>query len=194
MQYRKIFQSHDQTENSREKLGKNCSPCCSGHAHMKWYNKKYIKKNIQYRRKHQKIKRCFAVAQCPKHIGDHIIKNSGTCSKKYYKHVFIGFTGNITWNLHPSENLMRQKTTDQSQNNSKGNTENSRRCNAFPHSFFIFGTTSLTKTDSKTSGKTVDETENKINNDTGGSYSGKRFCSQSFAYNDRISERVKKLK
>ena len=46
MQNRELFQTDDQTEQSREKLRKNRSPGSSGNTHMKRHNKQNIKKNI----------------------------------------------------------------------------------------------------------------------------------------------------
>ena len=68
MQYRKVFQPDDQTEQGREKLRKDRSPCGSRNTHMERYNKQDIQKNIQNRRKHQEIKWCFAVTKCTEHV------------------------------------------------------------------------------------------------------------------------------
>ena len=131
---------------------------------MEWYNKQDIQKDIQNRRKHQKIKRCFTVAQRTKHIGDHIIKNSCARSEKNDKHVIVSFAGNILRNLHPPENLVSQQAADQSQDYGKNNTEQCGYSNTFAHAFFVLCTTPLAKADTESTGKTIDKAKEVLDN------------------------------
>ena len=61
MQYLKMLQTYQKTENSREKLGKDCRPGCACNHHMQRKDKEKIQENIQNRGKYQEIKRRFAV-------------------------------------------------------------------------------------------------------------------------------------
>ena len=194
MQYREVFQTDEQTEQCRKKLGKNRSPGSTGNTHMEWYNKQDVQKNVQDRGKHQKIKRCFTVAQRTKHIGDHIIKNSCARSEKNDKHVIVSFAGNILRNLHPAENLVSQQAADQSQDNGKNNTEQCRYSNTFAHTFFVLCTTPLAKADTESTGKAIDKAKDKIDNDTGGTNCCKGISTKRFADDHRVSKCIKKLK
>ena len=65
----------------------------------------------------------------------------------------------------------------------------------FRHAGFIFGTAALAKTDAEATGKTVDKTEHKIDDDAGGPHGSQRILgSQCLSHDHGIRQGVAQLK
>ena len=100
MQYREVFQADEQTEQGRKKLRKNRSPGSTGNTHMEWYNKQDVQKNVQDRGKHQKIKRCFTVAQRTQNACQKIISHHGDNTMTDDQNITFSIFKQLLRNVH----------------------------------------------------------------------------------------------
>ena len=102
-------------------------------AHVHRNDEHDVEDDVEHRREHQKIQRCFAVAECAEHIGNHVVEHGSAGAEQNDEHIGIRFLCDVIRNLHPDENLAGEQTTDERQHNGERDTQQRGNCDAFAH-------------------------------------------------------------
>ena len=102
-------------------------------AHVHRNDEHDVEDDVEHRREHQKIQRCFAVAECAEHIGNHVVEHGSAGAEQNDEHIGIRFLCDVIRNLHPDENLAGEQTTDERQHSGERDTQQRGSCDAFAH-------------------------------------------------------------
>ena len=133
VQNREIPKSDNRAENGGEELRENRRPGSARNAHVHRNDEHDVEDDVEHRREHQKIQRCFAVAECAEHIGNHVVEHGSAGAEQNNEHIGIRFLCDVIRNLHPDENLAGEQTTDERQHNGERDTQQRGNCDAFAH-------------------------------------------------------------
>ena len=133
VQNREIPKSDNRAENGGEELRENRRAGSARNAHVHRNDEHDVEDDVEHRREHQKIQRCFAVAECAEHIGNHVVEHGSAGAEQNNEHIGIRFLCDVIRNLHPDENLAGEQTTDERQHNGERDTQQRGNCDAFAH-------------------------------------------------------------
>ena len=101
-------------KHTRNHLGQQRGPSCTGNAHSEVQNKQNVQRHIQQAGKNQKHQRRSGIPQGTENSGEQIVEHRGGDAQENDENIIVGVVKHFLGSAHPAQNPAAQNGGNQS--------------------------------------------------------------------------------
>ena len=193
-QLAEISRAVSRAEDGGDELRKHRRPRRARDAHAERHDEDYVERDVQERREYKEVKRRPAVAERAQNVRYQVIRDRRARAEHDGEHIIVGHPVNFGRRVHPSDDRARRGAAENRQHD--GEDERQQRGGRYrpPHAHLAARAEALPDADAEAARQPLHEAENEIDESPRRADRRERLRAHRAPDDDRIRERVKKLK